>query len=63
MTTDQWNEIILEACRRSWNMPNLTIEEVRAKQQRKSNADMQFDVDREADEQGITVSKYLRERV
>lgn len=63
MTTDQWNQIVLEACRRSWNRPDLTMEELRAKQQHKSNADMQFDVDREADEQGITVSKYLRERV
>lgn len=54
MTNDQWNQIVLEACRRSWNMPNLTIEELRAKQASKSNADMQFDAERDWDERGIT---------
>lgn len=53
MTTAQWNEIILEACRRSWNRPDLTIEEVRAKQAQ-INADIQFDYERDWDERGIT---------
>ena len=48
-----WNEIILEACRRSWNRPDITIDEVRAKQAQ-VNADIQFDTERDWDERGIT---------
>lgn len=48
-----WNKIVLEACRRSWNRPDLTIEEVRAKQAQ-VNADIQFDYERDWGERGIT---------
>ena len=61
-----WDQQVLEACRRSWNMPGLTLEELRAKQivggtQPDTRTDQQFDSEREAEQSGITLAKYLRE--
>ena len=59
---NNWNEIILEACRRSWNRPDLTIEEVLARQVAaarrfvwtRSQSETQYDCERDIDERGIT---------
>ena len=57
--TTWWNEQVLECCRRSWNMPNLTLEEMRGRQiaaakRRFLQSEVQFDRDRDLDERGIT---------
>ncbi len=49
--TDWWNQQILDACRRAWNKPDLTLEELRTKQTAKS--DVQFDRERDLDERGL----------
>ena len=64
--TAWWNQQVLAACRQSWNLPNLTLEEMRGRQiaaakLRFPQSEIQFDSEREADEQGISVPRYLRE--
>ena len=49
--TDEWNQGILKACRRSWNKPDLTLEELRTRLKAKS--DVQFDRERDLDERGL----------
>ena len=64
-----WEQQVLETCRRSWNQPDLTLEGLRARQaaqpvesQRQDiRSDQQFDSEREAEQRGITLAKYLRE--
>ncbi len=54
-----WDQQVLDACRRSWNRPDLTLEEMRARQiaaakRRFPQSEIQFDRDRDLDERGIT---------
>src|SRR3990172_8529694 len=60
-----WENQILEACRQSWHRPDLTLEELRAKQlatakPSSAKSEIQFDVEREAEQSGITTAHYLR---
>ncbi len=64
--TAWWNQTVLDACRRSWNLPNMTLEELRARQiataqRRFPQSEIQFDSEREADQQGISLPRYIRE--
>ena len=63
---DWWEQQVLEICRRSWNRPDLTLEELRTRRlgtakPSAAKSDVQFDTAREAEQSGITLAKYLRE--